>query len=75
MRTANAQARQGLAEMMHSAYFLGANEAVQPEFNTLQVNSHDLIMLCSDGLMDTLSDAQLAHVLQSHNAPGDAVKH
>ena len=36
---------------------------IEPNYNTLKANSGDIVMICSDGLTDMLSDADIAAIL------------
>ena len=45
-----------------------------PEVTNLPLRSGDLIVLCSDGLHDTLSDAEIAGVLKKSGTPNEATR-
>ena len=38
---------------------------IEPNYNTLKADSGDIVMICSDGLTDMLSDADIAAILSS----------
>ena len=46
---------------------LGMGVNMKPELTSTPVTSHDLIMLCSDGLMKMLEDTAIASVLSRAN--------
>jgi protein phosphatase len=51
---------------------MGAADTPVPEVKVFPVQTGDLIILCSDGLHDTLSDTEIAAVLNASAAPNDA---
>jgi protein phosphatase len=51
---------------------MGAAVTPVPEVRVFPIHTGDLIILCSDGLHDTLSDTEIASVLSMSAAPNDA---
>ena len=43
---------------------IGAGKMVKPDYNLIQYSSNDLLMLCSDGLWNILSNNEIKKVLQ-----------
>lgn len=42
---------------------LGVSSTIDPEFKTIAFNANDLLMLCTDGLTNSLSDPQIQQIL------------
>ena len=51
---------------------LGVDPLLEPEIGVHGVRDGDLVLLCSDGLSDMLSDARIEQVLQAHDADAPA---
>jgi protein phosphatase len=47
---------------------------VEPDVSSFELADRDCILLCSDGLNDMLSDAEIATVLSQYRNPADAVR-
>lgn len=50
---------------------LGASDAISPDINRVELQAGDILMLCSDGLTDMLSDEQISSLLQSGGDPAE----
>jgi protein phosphatase len=44
---------------------VGCGEPPTPDFNTVELNHGDLLLLCSDGLTDMLADNEIEAILAS----------
>jgi len=53
---------------------LGTNEQVEPTIRVLGVKEADLFLICSDGLSDTVSHAELERFLQMKMTVGERVR-
>ncbi|BDR60687.1 Stp1/IreP family PP2C-type Ser/Thr phosphatase [Lactobacillus xylocopicola] len=42
---------------------LGVSSTINPEYRQIELNDHDLILLCTDGLNNSLSDPQIQQIL------------
>ncbi|RVU71648.1 MULTISPECIES: Stp1/IreP family PP2C-type Ser/Thr phosphatase [Lactobacillus] len=42
---------------------LGVSSTIDPEFTTIKLNDNDIILLCTDGLTNSLSDPQIQQIL------------
>ena len=42
---------------------LGVSSTIDPEFDTIELNENDTILLCTDGLTNSLSDPQIQQIL------------
>ena len=49
--------------------YVGMEGEVYPDVQTVSLQSGDRLLLCSDGLTNMVSDAQIAKLLQSHSEP------
>ena len=58
----------------HLTASLGIPQPVTPAYTCVAVQPGDRIVLCSDGLWDMLSDAEIAHLSIGHPDPHEAVK-
>ena len=58
----------------HLTASLGVPQAVAPAYASVEVNSGDRIVLCSDGLWDMLTDAEIAQMATAYRDPHEAVK-
>lgn len=56
---------------LHQAVGLGNPD---PDLTNLALRSNDWIVLCSDGLHDTLSDAEISDVLNGSGTPNEATR-
>lgn len=50
---------------------LGIAERAEPDVCTVETQPGDLLLLCSDGLSDPLSEPRIAELLKAARAPGD----
>ena len=53
---------------------VGLEEAIRIDYQVHDIFPHDRLMLCSDGVHQLLSDAQIAAVLDSRTSPEDAAQ-
>lgn len=44
---------------------LGVNEKVELDYNRIQIQENDVLLLCTDGLTNCLSDARLTEIVQT----------
>jgi protein phosphatase len=58
----------------HLTASLGIPQPVTPAYVSVAVQPGDRIVLCSDGLWDMLSDAEIADLSIAHSDPREAVK-
>lgn len=52
---------------------LGLHDSPQLDLQLIELKSNQRYLLCSDGLTDCVSDAQIAHVLEQHSDVGQCV--
>jgi len=57
---------------------IGCGETTTPDCNTLKLGSQDMLLLCSDGLTDMLSDSEIEAVLANtgirfESLPGELI--
>ena len=52
----------------------GADREVEVDFHRYQLADGDRLLLCTDGLNDMVSDAEIARLLEEHPAPADACR-
>ena len=52
---------------------LGCGDPPIPDFNVTEINRGDLLLICSDGLTDMLSDAEIASVLTGTSSDLEAL--
>lgn len=52
---------------------VGCGEPPIPDFNTVELNCDDLLLLCSDGLTDMLSDSEIESILENGDANLDTL--
>jgi serine/threonine protein phosphatase PrpC len=53
---------------------LGARPVIAPDVNQLALQADDVLLLCSDGLTDMLSEAEVAEQLSASATPADAAR-
>jgi|LauGreDrversion4_2_1035121.scaffolds.fasta_scaffold25690_5 protein phosphatase len=53
---------------------LGIDRNVTVDVQSLRVEPGDRLMLCSDGLVDEVTDADIADILRMHPVPGEAAQ-
>ncbi len=58
----------------HLTLSLGIPQAVAPAYSSVEVNSGDRIVLCSDGLWDMLTDAEIAQMATARSDPHETAK-
>jgi PPM family protein phosphatase len=52
--------------------FGGESEEVVPDVHQLQLKDGDAVLLCSDGLSNTVTDTEIGHIVFERNTPQDA---
>ena len=52
---------------------VGCGEPPIPDFNTVELNRGDLLLLCSDGLTDMLADTEIESILANRDADLDTL--
>lgn len=52
---------------------VGCGDPPYPDFNTIELKQGDLILICSDGLTDMLSDSEIEAILANRGASLDAL--
>ena len=48
---------------------VGCGDPPYPDFNIVEIRQNDMLLICSDGLTDMLTDAEIEAILATENAP------
>ncbi len=53
---------------------VGTNQSVEADFISVALKKNDMLLMCSDGLSNMLSDSEIQNILQSDAAPAEIVE-